>query len=52
MNDVEQRILAILRDLKPHERIEIIKDPNGAIDSYLVHRSQKIVIKDLTKTDL
>lgn len=42
---VEQQILDILRDLKPHERVEIIKDQTGRIDKYFVHRSQKVVIK-------
>lgn len=44
MNKVEQQILDILRELKPHERVEIIKDRDGVPDSYLVHRSQKIII--------
>ena len=45
MNEVEQQILDILRELKPYERVEIVKDRDGVPDSYLVHRSQKIVIK-------
>ncbi len=38
-------ILQILRELKPHERIEIIKDQDGRVDWYIVHRSQKIILK-------
>lgn len=44
MTPNEERILAIVRELKPFERIEISKDQTGRMDSYLIHRSQKIVL--------
>lgn len=44
MIDVYKEIENILKDLKPYERIEIMADQNGKVDSYIVHRSQKIVV--------
>lgn len=55
MSPVEEKIIEILRELKPFERIIIIKDQNGKPDHYLVERTQKVVInKDivLTKKDM
>jgi len=43
----EKEIINILRELKPFERVEVIKDQMGKLDHYLIHRSQKII---LTKT--
>lgn len=40
----ELKIIEILRSLNPYEKIEVIKDKDGKMDSYLVHRSQKIVL--------
>lgn len=45
MNEIEKEILAIIRDLKPYEVIEITKDQQGRPDYYIVRRSQKIIIK-------
>lgn len=44
LTPTEQDIIAILRDLRPFERIEVVKDRGGVIESYMVVRSQKIVI--------
>ena len=40
----EQKIIEILRELKPHERIIIVKDQNGKPDHYFVERTQKVII--------
>ena len=45
MTPAEEKIIEILRELKPHERIIIVKDQNGRPDHYFVERTQKIVIK-------
>ena len=45
LNEVEQQILEIIRELKPYEVVEITKDQTGKPDYYIVKRSQKIVIK-------
>lgn len=47
LSEIEKQILAILRELKPFEHIDIGKDKNGKIDSYIIHRSQKIVLTDI-----
>lgn len=47
MNDLSQNetlIIQALRELKPFERIEIVKDKEGKVDSFLVHRSQKFLL--------
>lgn len=41
----ELAILRVIRELKPYERIEVTKDKDGKWDTYLVHRSQKYVLK-------
>ena len=38
----EKDIIAIMRELKPFEVIEIRKDHNGLPDNYIVKREQKI----------
>lgn len=45
LSEDEQKVLDLLRDLKPFERIEIKADASGEIKNCLVHRSQKIVLK-------
>jgi len=44
----EEQIITFLREAKPFEHIEISKDKSGKPDSYLIHRSQKIVLTCLT----
>lgn len=42
----EKQIIQILRDAKPYEKIEITKDKDGKPDTYLMHRSQKLVLQN------
>ena len=44
MTPSEQKIIEILRELKPYEVVRIVKDQNGKPDHYFVERTQKIVI--------
>lgn len=43
----EEYIIKILREAKPFEQITITKDKAGVPDSYLVLRSQKIMISQI-----
>jgi len=43
----EEYIIKILRERRPHERIEIIKDQSGKPNTYLIHRSQKVVVNEV-----
>ena len=45
MTPNEQKILDILRELKPFERLEIVKDQTGKPDYYIITRTQKVVLK-------
>jgi hypothetical protein len=47
LTENERKIIELLRELNPYEKIEITKDGSGKPDYYLIHRSQKII---LTKT--
>lgn len=40
-------IIKLLRELNPFERIEIVKDANGKVDNFIVHKSQKIVLTNI-----
>jgi len=42
LTENEKSILDIIRDLKPFETIEIRKDHNGKVDSYILKREQKV----------
>ena len=44
LSEVEKSIVDLMRELKPHEVIEIKKDQLGRVDHYIVHRSQKVVV--------
>ena len=46
MTPVEQKIIEILRELKPFEVVRIVKDQNGKPDHYFVERTQKVVINN------
>lgn len=46
VTEVEKSILVILRDERPHESVLVVKDQNGRPNSYLVTRTQKIVLAD------
>jgi hypothetical protein len=41
----ELSIIFELRSLPPYGKIEVSADQNGKFDTYLVHKSQKIVLK-------
>jgi hypothetical protein len=43
----EEYIIQILREAKPFEQVIITKDKAGRCDSYLVVRSQKIMISEV-----
>jgi hypothetical protein len=43
----EEYIIKLLREAKPFEQITVTKDKNGVPDSFLVLRSQKIMITQL-----
>jgi hypothetical protein len=45
----ELEIITILRENKPHEVLEIIKDQLGRPDSYIVKRQQKIILRENKK---
>lgn len=38
----EKDIIEIMRELRPFETIEIRKDQNGKMDSYIIKREQKV----------
>lgn len=42
---VEEKIINELRNLPPYGKIEITADQTGKYDTYIVHKSQKIIIK-------
>jgi hypothetical protein len=44
LTEVEKQIIEILREIKPFEHVDIIKDQTGKVDCYVVHRSQKVII--------
>jgi hypothetical protein len=45
MTDNEEKILEILRELKPFETVTVQKDSNGRPDYFIVTREQKIFMK-------
>ena len=51
MTKNEQKILDILRELKPYEEIRIVKDQLGRPDHYIVTRTQKVVLSTAHKND-
>jgi len=44
----QRQLLEILSSLKPYERVEITADKDGKPDTFLVHRSSKMVISGFT----
>ena len=42
----EQKIIEILRELRPFEVVRIVKDQQGRPDHYFVERTQKVVINN------
>lgn len=45
LSSAEQKIIEDLRNLPPYGKIEITADQNGKYDTYLVHISQKKIVK-------
>lgn len=43
----EQYIINLLRELKPFEQISIVKDKEGKPDTFLIQRSQKIMVSQI-----
>lgn len=39
LTDNEQKIIHVLRSLKPFEKVEISADKKGEADKFIVHRS-------------
>ncbi len=44
LTENEEKIIEMLREFKPYEKIEVQKDKDGKPDSYFIHRSVKIVL--------
>jgi len=44
----EEYIINILREAKPYEQITITKDKSGQINTFLILRSQKIMVSELS----
>jgi len=44
LTKVEEEIIKLLRNLPAYSKIEITVDQTGKFDSYLIHKSQKIVL--------
>jgi hypothetical protein len=52
LTEQEQYILAIIRETKPFEVIQITKDQLGRPDHYLVTRTQKLVVGKSTLEEI
>lgn len=48
LTDNEKWIIEMLRTLKPFESIQIVADKNGKVNNFLVIRSTKVLLTDLT----
>lgn len=46
LTNSEYEIIKDLRSLPPYGKIEIMADQNGKYDTYLVHKSEKKIIKN------
>jgi len=44
----EEYIVRIMRELRPFEVVEIVKDQQGRPNSYLIKRSQKIIVNEIS----
>lgn len=44
----QKQILDLLSSLKPYERLEITADKDSKPDTFLVHRSHKIIISSFS----
>lgn len=50
MTKNEEKLLEIIRELKPFEEVRIVKDQLGRPDHYFITRQQKVVLKQLSTT--
>ena len=47
MTDSEQKIIDVVRELKPYETVTIQKDQNGKPDYFIIKREQKIFLNSI-----
>lgn len=47
MTENEQKMLEVIRDLRPYETVTIQKDANGKPDYFIIKREQKIFLSDI-----
>lgn len=45
LTENEEKIIQLLREANPFEKLEITKDQNGKADYYIISKSQKIILK-------
>lgn len=48
----EKTIIEFLREAKPYEKIEIMKNPDGKPDYYIITRTQKLVFTNKNLTEI
>lgn len=51
LSESEKQIINILRELPPYGKIEITADQNGRYGTFLVHKSQKIIVSSERQGD-
>ena len=44
LTENEKKLIEMLRELPPYGKIEITADKDGKYDTFLVHKSQKIIL--------
>lgn len=52
ISEQEKYLIELIREARPFEIIEIHKDKMGKPDTYLVKRSQKILINEMTVMEI
>lgn len=50
LTENEKKIIEIIRELRPFEKIELSKDKLGYLDSYFIHRTQKVSLTSEAKS--
>jgi len=48
LTDNEKWIIEMLRTLKPFESVSLVADKSGKVNNFLVVRSTKVILTDLT----
>lgn len=46
----QRKVLEILNELKPYERLEVVADKDGKPDTLFVHRSSKAIVSGMFVT--